>query len=264
MGLIIDIVPNHMGVGSDNPWWKDMLEWGEQSPFAGFFDIDWEPRGPTLSGKLLLPILVDHFGKVLETGQISLAFDDRRGTFSAVYGEHRLPISPRQYGFILAPALDALEGPSRELLAAVLSDFTGLFVFALDAGNNAQRERALQLKNNLARLVRADGAVGTAIARGIARFQGVKGDLASWRALGRLLDSQVYRLAWWRTASDDINYRRFFDINELVGLRQDAPEESVARQCQGVGVSSLDLRRENPFAGRRAARLVAGGGDDRL
>ena len=101
MGLILDFVPNHMGIGSDNAWWLDILEWGQESPYAAYFDINWDAVRPDLKGRVLLPVLGDHYGVILEKGEIALRFDEQEGSFSAWYYEHRFPISPRCYGMIL-------------------------------------------------------------------------------------------------------------------------------------------------------------------
>ena len=102
LGQVIDVVPNHMGIAqADNPWWLDVLEWGRSSPYADFFDVDWEVSKPELRGKVLLPFLGDHYGRVLERGELRLAFDAEHGTFSVWYAEHRFPITPFQYGSIL-------------------------------------------------------------------------------------------------------------------------------------------------------------------
>jgi (1->4)-alpha-D-glucan 1-alpha-D-glucosylmutase len=105
MGLILDFVPNHMGVGGkDNAWWLDVLEWGRLSPYAEFFDIDWHPARPDLAGKVLLPVLGDHYGAILEKGEISLRFDAAEGSFSAWYFEQRFPVTPDCYAAILRGA----------------------------------------------------------------------------------------------------------------------------------------------------------------
>src|ERR1700693_3268477 len=134
MGLILDIVPNHMGIGgADNAWWLDVLEWGQASPYAAYFDINWDPLREDLKGRVLLPVLGDQYGAVLETGAITLRFAPAEGSFSAWYHDHRLPISPGSYPAILrhggAPlaqfegafaALRRLEGPSARALAGDL------------------------------------------------------------------------------------------------------------------------------------------------
>src|SRR5689334_1754252 len=113
MGLIVDIVPNHMGVGGrDNAWWLDVLEWGEASPYAAYFDINWDPIREDLKGRVLLPVLGDQYGAVLESGDIALRFDAAEGSFSAWYYEHRFPICPFSYPTILrrgGPALAEFE-----------------------------------------------------------------------------------------------------------------------------------------------------------
>ena len=107
MGLIVDFVPNHMGIGSDNAWWLDVLEWGQDSPFAHYFDINWHPPRADLEGRVLLPVLGDQYGVILEQGEIALRFDPAEGSFSAWYFDHRFPISPRSYAAILAAGGDA-------------------------------------------------------------------------------------------------------------------------------------------------------------
>src|SRR5437763_10596570 len=102
MGLILDIVPNHMGIGgADNAWWLDVLEWGEASPYAAYFDINWDPLREDLKGRVLLPVLGDQYGAVLERGEIALRLDPRQGSFSAWYYQHRFPLSPTSYAIVL-------------------------------------------------------------------------------------------------------------------------------------------------------------------
>ncbi|CAA9507454.1 MAG: GH13_26 / GH13 / GH13_20 / GH13_36 [uncultured Sphingomonas sp.] len=104
MGLILDIVPNHMGVGPENPWWQHVLEWGEGSPYARWFDIDWRPTDETLQGKVMAPFLGKPYGDVLAAGEIALQFDRTRGKFFAAYYSHRFPIAPVDYAGILRAA----------------------------------------------------------------------------------------------------------------------------------------------------------------
>jgi (1->4)-alpha-D-glucan 1-alpha-D-glucosylmutase len=219
LGLILDFVPNHMGVGrNDNPWWLDVLEWGRASPYADFFDIDWEPAKRELRGKVLLPFLGAHYGEVLEAGELSLRFDRKAGSFSVWYYEHRFPIGPRHYARILidatAAAEEAGEDPGLRQLA--------LGFRSLAPGRRrraATLEQAAGLKTSLAALAAASASASGAIDAAVARFNGAPGDPVSFRPLHALLERQAYRLAYWRVASDEINYRRFFDINELAGLR---------------------------------------------
>lgn len=227
MGQILDFVPNHAGIGSsENIWWHDVLEYGRASPFAGFFDIDWEPTPPRLRGRVLLPFLGDHYGGVLERGELGLVFDAERGSFLASYHEHRFPIRPRDYGRILGPSLTALEQHLglRHGVAAALRDLRDAFAQLAPPSASARaharsRERAEQAKRDLARLVALEPAVATSLEEAARAFEGEPGHPRSFEALHRLLDAQHYRLAYWRVAADEINYRRFFDINELAGLR---------------------------------------------
>ncbi|HVH79620.1 MAG TPA: malto-oligosyltrehalose synthase [Stellaceae bacterium] len=209
MGLILDIVPNHMGIGADNHWWMDVLEWGEASPFAHYFDINWQDGRPDLQGRVLLPVLGDQYGAVLEEGQIELRFDPKGGTFSFWYYEHRFPVSPLTYGRILAAG-----GP-------VLTTFTAEFHAVKDARDDA-RPMAEAAKQRL-----ADAAhypeIATAIEAARRSWIGVPGRRMTFRPLHRLLEAQAYRLAYWRVAADEINYRRFFNINDLAGIRVEMP-----------------------------------------
>jgi len=206
MGLILDIVPNHMGIGGrDNAWWLDVLEWGEASPYAAYFDINWEAARPDLKGRVLLPVLGDQYGAILEKGEIALRFDRGEGSISAWYYNERFPISPRSYAAILryggAP------------LADLADDFARLRLLAA----RAARERALALRRGLAERARDPAA-------GRAGIGGTAGRGASFRRLHRLLETQAYRIADWHVAAEEINYRRFFNINDLAGLRIELPE----------------------------------------
>ena len=114
MSQILDLVPNHMGVmGADNRWWLDVLENGRSSVYAEFFDIDWEPPDPTRRGKLLVPVLGAHYGQVLESGELKLAFDKATGSFSFHYYEHRFPLDPRDYPIVLERARQSLASALR-------------------------------------------------------------------------------------------------------------------------------------------------------
>ncbi|MBC7907248.1 MAG: hypothetical protein H7Y60_10950 [Rhodospirillaceae bacterium] len=203
MGLVVDFVPNHMGVGgADNAWWLDVLEWGEDSPYARFFDIDWQPPRRELKGKVLLPFLGDHYGAILERGELVPKFDRDEGTLSVWYWEHRYPIAVRDYPEILQAAVRP--GPGDDLLDVVL-DFRALA--AGQAGRSAQsrRSRSVQCKARLAGLVAVKPALGDAIDAALAK-------LAQDPArLHDLLERQSYRVSYWRVAADEINYRRFFD-----------------------------------------------------
>ncbi|ODN68958.1 malto-oligosyltrehalose synthase [Methylobrevis pamukkalensis] len=207
LGMVLDFVPNHMGIGgSDNPYWLDVLEWGRSSDYAGWFDIDWFPEAPHLEGKVLIPVLGDHYGKVLESGGLELRFDAEEGSIALwAYGTHKLPIHPDCYGAVLGTGHAALER---------LGDaFTHLSAY-----HPHEQRRARELKRDLARLA-ADPQIRAAIDASLAGFAGREGDLDSWSRLDRLVEEQVWRVAFFRVAADDINYRRFFNVNELAGIR---------------------------------------------
>jgi len=237
MGLILDIVPNHMAVGGrDNAWWLDVLEWGGDSPFAEYFDINWDATRPDLKGRVLLPVLGDQYGVVLESGEIELRFDAAEGSFSAWYFEHRLPISPRTYPAILMAG------------GEVLSELDCAFA-ALEPLRSEARRRAAALKHRLSERAR-EPAVAAAIAVALGYYAG-KGNPEGFRNLHCLLEAQAYRIADWRVAAEEINYRRFFNINHLAGLRAEAPEvfehthrllgELIRRgDVQGLRVDHID------------------------
>jgi (1->4)-alpha-D-glucan 1-alpha-D-glucosylmutase len=211
MGLIVDIVPNHMGIGGhDNAWWLDVLEWGEASPFAHYFDINWHSTRPDLRGRVLLPILGAPYGAALEAGDIKLRFDRTEGSFSFWYYEHRCPVSPFGYAAILSAGGETLAQLAREFAA-----LKGPRVEAL-------RALAATLKQKLAVAAKRP-EIAAAIDAALTLLAGRPGHRASLRKLHRLLNTQAYRLAHWRVAADEINYRRFFDINDLAGLRMELP-----------------------------------------
>jgi (1->4)-alpha-D-glucan 1-alpha-D-glucosylmutase len=216
MGLILDFVPNHMGVHfADNPWWLDTLEWGPKSSHAASFDIDWETLPAHPRGGVLVPILGRPYGEALEEGEIELRYDARSGTFSAWYFEHRLPIEPSRYSEIIekvvgeAAADDTAAG--RQLLA-VAARYRG--------PHNPPREQGAQLKSDLAAIPGA----AEVIERGLAAYRPAVNAGMAVLPLHYLLERQHYRLAYWRLAGSEINYRRFFDINTLAGLRVEHAE----------------------------------------
>jgi len=211
LGLILDFVPNHMGVGhADNAWWLDVLEWGQASPYAGYFDVDWSPPRRDLAGKLLVPVLGKSYGAALTEGEIELRFGAETGTFDFWYADHRLPVSPGDYGAILGPLAHA------PALARALDALHESFLS--EAAPRYQREVASAAKDALAAAAR-DHSTKQDIEKAVAAWQGIKGDSPSWTRLHELLQRQSFRLAHWRTASDEVNYRRFFDIPELAGMR---------------------------------------------
>lgn len=234
MGQILDIVPNHMGVmGTDNSWWLDVLENGEASEYAEFFDIDWDPIKDELQGKVLVPVLGDQYGNELERGRMKLVFDREHGEFSIVYGEHRFPVDPNEYPRILGFQLEQL----KEKIGATHGDFLELQSIATAFGHlpgrrgltheqQAERNREKEVqKRRLAALCARSRETCDFLASTVERYNGTPDDPRSYDALHDLIKAQVARLAYWRVATDDINYRRFFDINDLAALRTE--NESV-------------------------------------
>lgn len=232
MGLVIDIVPNHMAVGGDdNRWWLDVLEHGEASAFSGYFDIDWHPVNPALKNKVLLPFLGDHYGAVLEHGELQLALDSVEGTFAVRYYEHLFPIDPRTYPFVLGQALElaaATSSASGEALAGLMALVASCRALPRRTELSTPRRRGRQqgsaaCKQQLADLCATRPETLDLITRAVARFNATDGIPPGPDLLHRLLEAQAYRLAYWQVAADDINYRRFFDINDLAGLRVEDP-----------------------------------------
>ncbi|HSO06194.1 MAG TPA: malto-oligosyltrehalose synthase, partial [Pelomicrobium sp.] len=230
---LIDVVPNHMGVmGADNGYWLDVLENGQASIYAGYFDIDWNPIKDELQGRVLVPVLGDAYGTVLERGEIRLAFDAGRGEFSFWYYEHRFPVDPRQYAEILAPHAERLaarlgeDNPVTQEFASLATAFAHLPAHATtDPARTAERNRDKEIhKRHLASLAERSADVAWLIDELVRELNGSAGEPLSFDALDTLLDAQPYRLAYWRVASDEINYRRFFDINDLAALRMENPE----------------------------------------
>ncbi|SFI14377.1 MULTISPECIES: malto-oligosyltrehalose synthase [unclassified Pseudomonas] len=200
MGLILDIVSNHMAVGgADNPWWLDLLEWGRLSPYSEFFDIQWHSPDPLLKGQLLMPFLGSDYGEALQAGTLTLHFDADHGAFHVEHYEHRFPICPKDYAAILG---------TDERLHPLAERFSAL------ACQDDAYHAAASLKQALAERATV---VLPAIEQRLKAFDGRQPE--GFKRLHQLLEQQAYRLASWRTAADDINWRRFFDVNELGGLR---------------------------------------------
>ena len=232
MGQILDMVPNHMGVmGADNAWWLDVLENGAASVYADYFDIDWRPLNPQLHGKVLLPLLGDHYGSVLARGELRLGFNPARGEFDIRYFDHRLPIDPAEYPRIAGhqmPRLAAALGGEHEHLRELQSLLTAFGNLPPrhggDAQRRAERDRDKEVhKRHLAALCEAQPAIRQHIEQCVVEFNGRPQDPDSFDLLHALIQAQAWRAAYWRVASDDINYRRFFDINDLAALRMENP-----------------------------------------
>jgi (1->4)-alpha-D-glucan 1-alpha-D-glucosylmutase len=261
LGLILDFVPNHVGVHfADNPWWLDVLEWGEASPHAVSFDIDWELLPYRARGGVLLPIIGTSYGAALESGEIELRYEPGEGSFSAWYFEHRLPIAPERYSEILRNVVreaGAEQSAAGTRLLELASRYTGL--------RHPNRKEAPGFKAELRGI--AGGA--EIIARGLAAYRAGPDRPAPTLALHHLLERQHYRLGHWRLASSDINYRRFFDVNTLAGLRiEDAGTfdaihrrvgELIAKgQLQGLRLDHIDGLRDPAQYFQRLHRLIRG------
>lgn len=259
MGLILDFVPNHMAVlGSDNAWWQDVLENGQASAFAGFFDIDWDPLKEELRGKVLLPVLGAPYGSALEGGEITLDFDGARGEFRLDYARHCFPVDPGEYPRILAQGLERLSARLGEAAPELLELESLLAAFRHlpgrdQAGPPAAAERARDKeisKRRLAALWERSEDIRLFIEENVRTFRGTAGDPASFDLLHQLIQAQAYRLAHWRVAADEINYRRFFDINDLAGIRMELEpvfEATHALLLEWVRRGCLDgLRLDHP------------------
>jgi (1->4)-alpha-D-glucan 1-alpha-D-glucosylmutase len=226
LGHVVDFVPNHMGIGTNsNSWWKDVLESGPSSPSARFFDIEWAPVKTELHAKLLLPILGDQYGKVLERGELQLAFQD--GQLVLKYFEHEMPINPRQsprvFRRAVKPLTEALGHDDTNLheLLSIIAALENMPPYtAREPDQVAERQREKEVaRKRLIRLIADAPMVGEQLNAAVLEVNGEPGRAESFDALHELLEAQPYRLSYWRTASHEINYRRFFDINTLAGLR---------------------------------------------
>jgi (1->4)-alpha-D-glucan 1-alpha-D-glucosylmutase len=228
MGQVLDFVPNHVGIAEPlNQWWMDVLENGPSSRFAPYFDIDWHPLKSDLRDKVLLPILSDQYGRVLERGELQAHFEE--GTFYLRYGDRRLPIAPGTYRYILDIALQNLaEHKDEDFYAELQSILTALEYLPkrteTDPKRIAERIREKEIiKRRLERRCAEAPQVLQAIEKALARINGEPGDPRSFDALDELLNAQSYRLAFWRVAAEEINYRRFFDVNDLAAIRVELP-----------------------------------------
>jgi (1->4)-alpha-D-glucan 1-alpha-D-glucosylmutase len=227
MGLLLDIVPNHMSASSENRWWMDVLENGAGSPFAPYFDIDWHSPKKALERKVLLPILGGPYGKVLENRELSLRLE--KGGFFVHYHGVKLPLARKSSGRILAHRLEVLEEnfgpdhPSFREMWDLISDIEHLPEPA-DPARVGERLRAEEeIRVRLLRLHRDRAEIRAHIDETLRIFRGVKGDPASFDLLDSLLMEQSYWLSFWRLANEEINYRRFFAISDLISVRVEDP-----------------------------------------
>ena len=229
LGHVLDIVPNHMGVGSGNALWLDLLENGPSAQGSKFFDIEWHPVKEELADKVLVPILGDRYGAVLERGEIQLELHE--GAFRVRYYDHVFPVNPRSYGQILGHRIEELE---KKLGKSEALDELKSIIFVLehmpsrheqDPARQEERRREKEVvKRRVAALCASSPAVREHLEENVRIFNGIQGKPRSFDLLDKLLDAQAYRLAHWRVSSEEINYRRFFDINSLAAVRMEDPE----------------------------------------
>jgi len=230
MGQVLDIVPNHMSITEDgNVWWIDVLENGPSSAYANFFDIDWKPVKDELESKVLLPVLGDQYGRVLENQELKLTFEE--GAFFILYYDRKFPVAPITYRKILEFQRDELEkqlGHDHLDLQELLSILTALE--HLPPRTEKNREKVMErrrekeiIKRRLWDLYHKNGEIRSFIEENLGIFNGDPEDPKSFDLLDDLLNDQVYRLSHWRVATEEINYRRFFDINEMAAIRMEHP-----------------------------------------
>ncbi len=237
LGLIVDFVPNHMGIERAlNPWWRDVLEHGPSSPYAQFFDIDWQPVKRELENKVLLPVLGEQYGRVLESGELRVEFAD--GDFGLRCGEFTLPVAPRTTVPFVQRAVELL-APAPAELKSILTAIEHLPSRTETVPERiAERVRERQIiRERLTRLCVEAPSVTDAIQRSLDEWHD-PADAARFDRLDALISGQSYRLSSWRVAGEEINYRRFFDVNTLAAIRMELPE--VFEATHGLLFALLD------------------------
>ena len=256
MGLLLDIVPNHMSASSDNPWWLDVLENGPSSKYAHYFDIDWHPATTKAAflqeNRVLLPILGDLYGKVLEDQEFSLKLDETG--FFVRYYDTKLPLDPKTYSTILEHTLAGLsellgsDHPTSRELVGLLEETERLLPRTVADPSEIQirQEQKEAIKRRLWGQFLARPEVRSSMEHTLRVFNGEKGIPESFDLLDQILEAQAYRLAFWKLAAEEINYRRFFDVSDLVGVRVEDPEVFAARHAQ-----IFQLIREGKVTGLR-------------
>ena len=234
MGVVLDVVPNHMGISKTmNSWWRDVLENGPSSRYATAFDIDWHPIKRELENKVLLPILGDQYGAVLENQEMELVYED--AAFVLRYYDHHLPLAPKTWTHILSHRLEQLVGEGEQ--AAPVLELQSILTALknLPAADERSPERIAEhyrekeiVKKRLSALMEESPAIRSFVTDNVRIFNGERGRSESFDLLDALLNEQAYRLASWKVASEEINYRRFFDINDLAAIRME--DEAVFQE----------------------------------
>ena len=213
LGQILDIVPNHMSIaGRDNKWWWDVLENGQSSRYAGYFDVDWQPLESKLRDKILLPILGDHYGREIDAGRVQLRRSG--GTFTFHYFDHVVPVAPRSLNDLLNEAARDVGSDELAFLADSFGNLPISTAIDLDSVTRRHRDKGV-LRSALARLSEEKPEIDQSIDRIVDQIN------RSSTQIDALLERQNYRLAYWKTAVQELDYRRFFDINTLISLRME-------------------------------------------
>ena len=213
LGQVLDIVPNHMSIATHgNRWWWDVLENGPSSRYAEYFDVDWQPQEQKLHNRVLMPILGDHYGRIIDFGQIKVVRDG--GSFQIRYADHVLPVAPRALDDILNAAAEKTGADQLAFMADVATHLPAAERTDLRSVNRRHRDKEV-LRRMLEHELREHPDWAAAIDQVLTEIN------QSSDALDQLLERQNYRLAFWRMAKQDLDYRRFFDINTLVGLRME-------------------------------------------
>ncbi|MBV9924098.1 MAG: malto-oligosyltrehalose synthase, partial [Acidobacteria bacterium] len=287
MGFLVDVVPNHMSIAeARNEWWQDVLDNGPSSPYARYFDIDWNPPNPALKNRVLLPILGDQFGRVLERQELRVAYRD--GAFFLNYWETQLPVAARTSTLVLRLALEAARARGAEAAPNALDELESILTALehlpprteTDPARLRERRREKEvIRRRLSTLVKESNDIRAAVHDALARLNGAQGQPESFDQLEELVSRQAYRLSFWRVAADEINYRRFFDVNDLAALRVEerpvfaAVHEVVLRLVRQGLITGLrvdhvdglldpskylkDLQRESAAGAARVARTEA-------
>ncbi len=234
LGLVLDVVPNHMALSHTNPWWYDVLENGQSSPYAVFFDIEWDPPYRSLKNRILLPILGRPYGQCLEDQELTLRLSPEG--FAVHYYDHSFPLDPKSYLPILTHRLDELkmalgaDNPDVIRILGVISLIHNLPPRTV--GSTKKRRERLHwrdiIKKNLWLLYERSPRLREFLDENLRQFNGQRGDPASFTLLDQLLREQPYRLAHWLVSLEMINYRRFFSINDLIGIRVEDPQVFTA------------------------------------
>ncbi|HEY6441894.1 MAG TPA: malto-oligosyltrehalose synthase [Candidatus Acidoferrales bacterium] len=280
MRLLLDIVPNHMAASSENRWWMDVLENGAESAFASYFDIQWHPASRNLDGKILLPVLGRPFGETLDGGELRLIFQEAK--FAIQYRESLFPLAPRSYARVLRERADDLKKSLGETSAGyeeylgVISSLSSLSDTDRGATSGERRLRFEAARERMKVLIAGHSEVRVLIDSILSQLNGDPRDSASFSQLEQILAEQNYWLAYWQDVNEGINYRRFFAISDLVGMRVEDPivfeamHEQIFRliakgAISGVRIDHIDGLRDpagylTKLGGRIASTVSSDGG----